>query len=336
MARRHRAPGVAIIALALALGGSPVLAYLGFTVPIRGVETLLKWQGAPVRWFARDLDAPGVSASAMQASVARAFATWEAVPTASIAFSFVGYTSASPFADDGISVIGFQNEPDQDRVLGSTGFTIDTLTGAIVEADIFLNSSFDWSTAAAGDPARFDLESVAVHEIGHFLGLGHSAIGETQLLGPDARRVLASGSVMFPISFGRGNILDRVLQPDDIAGVSTAYPAGDFEQRTGRVRGRVRKDGNGVYGAHVIAFNVQTGVVVGGFTLSADGEFEIAGLSPGLYLVRAEPLDDASVESFFNATEPVDAAFAVTYAARLVVVPRGGAAASIDIAVEGR
>ncbi len=327
---------VLVVLTACALVATPTSAYLGFTLPLRGVATVLKWQRAPVRWFARDVAASGVSAAQMQASVARAFGTWEAVPTASIGFSFVGFTGASPFADDGLNVIGFQSEPDEDRVLGATGFTIDTLTGEIVESDIFFNSALPWSTSDAGDPARFDLESVALHEIGHFVGLGHSALGETQLVGPDSRRVLASGSVMFPIAFSRGNTLDRSLQPDDIAGISAAYPTADFNVRTGTARGRVTKNGRGVYGAHVVAFNARTGVLVGAFTLTATGDFAIGGLSPGAYVLRVEPLDDASTESFFDAADPVDAAFGVTYADRLVVVPAGGSSAPVDIAVEAR
>ena len=166
--------------------------------------------------------------------MARAFATWQAVPTASISFQFAGFTGAEPFDDDGISVLGFQNEPEMDRVLGATAFLIDVVTGEIVESDIFFNSSFLWSTATAGDPLRFDLESVAVHEIGHLLGLGHSALGETEVIPEGDRRVLASAAVMFPISFGRGVTKDRELQPDDIAGVSDLYPDGDFRRRRHR------------------------------------------------------------------------------------------------------
>ena len=83
-------------------------------------------------------------------------------------------------------------------MLGATSFVVDTLTGEIVESDVFFNSIFTWSTAAAGDASRFDLQSVATHEIGHFVGLGHSAIGETEIRPDGGRRVLASGAVMFP------------------------------------------------------------------------------------------------------------------------------------------
>ena len=66
-------------------------------------------------------------------------------------------------------------------MLGATTFNVDDVTGAIIESDIFLNSTFYWSVAANGESGRFDVESVATHEIGHLLGLGHSALGETEL-----------------------------------------------------------------------------------------------------------------------------------------------------------
>ncbi|MEQ1757073.1 MAG: matrixin family metalloprotease [Vicinamibacterales bacterium] len=326
----------AVVCLALVVCASSAEAYLQFIVPLRGIPTVLKWKRMPVRWFATDASASGVPAAALQATAAHAFSSWESVPTASISFAYVGFTGASPFADDGLSVIGFANEPDEDRTLAATGFTIDTLTGEIVESDIFVNSAFLWSTASAGDPARYDLESVLVHEIGHFLGLDHSLVGETELLGPDARRVLASGSVMFPIAFGRGNTADRALQPDDIAGVSSLYPDGSFTSATGTVRGHVQKNGRGVFGAHIVAFNVQTGTLIGGFTLNTSGEYEIMGLSPGPYVIRVEPLDDASIESFFIASDPVDANFSVTYADRLIIVGAGGVTSSVDITVRAK
>jgi hypothetical protein len=268
--------------------------------------------------------------------MARAFATWQAVPTASIAFQFVGVTRAEPFDDDGVSVLGFQSHPEMERVLGATGFLVDTLTGDIVEADIFFNSAFPWSTAAAGDTARFDLESVALHEIGHFLGLGHSALGETELRPEGGRRVLGSAAVMFPIAFGRGITHDRELQPDDIAGVSDLYPDGDFRDGTGVARGRITRNGTGVLGAHVVAFNPETGDLVGGFSLNPEGDFEIAGLRPGPHIIRVEPLDDGDIESFFSSRTPVDLRFLVTFYTRLFVAPSGGVGERLTVAVRPR
>jgi len=307
-------------------------AYLHLTFSVGSTQTPLKWDQPRVRWFATNLGAPGVTAAQFQTAVASAFATWEAVPTASIAFQFVGFTSAVPFEDDGISTLGFDAEPDLDRVLGATTFVVDTLSSEIVESDVFFNSIFTWSTAQAGDASRFDLQSVATHEIGHFIGLGHSALGETEIRPDGGRRVLASGAVMFPISIGRGVTADRTLQPDDIAGVSDLYPDGDFRDTTGAVSGRVMRGGAEVIGAHVVAFNPKTGALVGGFSLGEGGAFQIAGLSPGAHVIRVEPLDDADVDSFFSPSG-IDVDFQVTLFPRLIVAPEGGASDRFDVSV---
>jgi hypothetical protein len=319
--------------LAGAVLSQDVHAYLHFTTSIMGEARVLKWQRSPVRWFAADRAAAGVSASDFQTAMARAFATWEAVPTASITFQFAGFTGAQPFDDDGVSVLGFQPHPEMERVLGATGFLIDTVSGEIVESDIFFNSAFLWSTSAQGDPARFDLESIALHEIGHFIGLGHSAIGETEMRPEGGRRVLGSGAVMFPIALGRGVTRDRELLPDDIAAVSDLYPEADFRRNTGVASGRVTRGGSGVLGAHVVAFNPETGALVAGFTLNGDGEFQIAGLAPGPYVIRVEPLDDADVESFFSRPGAIDLGFLVTFHDRLFVAPAGGAGERFTVAV---
>jgi hypothetical protein len=145
------------------------------------------------------------------------------------------------------------------------------------------------------------------------------------------RRVLASGAVMFPIALSPGATADRQLQPDDIAGISDLYPAEGFDAATSTISGRVTKSGNGVFGAHVAAFNLETGVLVGGFSLSPAGDFVIAGLEPGTYIVRAEPLDDADPESFF--TGPIDVDFTVTYLPRIVTAPRGGGSDAVEVQV---
>lgn len=323
---------VTLLVLVTLLTPQPAHAYLHLTFDVGASQTPLKWDVPQVRWFATDRGVLGVSASQFQTAVAAGFATWEAVPTASIAFQFVGFTSALPFDDDGISTFGFDAEPDLDRVLGATSFLVDVSTGEIVESDVFFNSIFPWSTAQAGQASSFDLQSVATHEIGHFVGLGHSALGETEIRPDGGRRVLASGAVMFPISPGRGSTSDRTLQPDDIAGVSDLYPDGGFDDDTGTVTGRVLRNGNAVTGAHVVAFNPRTGALIGGFSLGEGGAFQIGGLTPGAHVIRVEPLDDADVDSFFS-PQGIDVDFQVTLSPRLVVAPEGGASDRVDITV---
>lgn len=319
-----------LLAVVLAATAAPLQAYSHFGTGVGNAR--VHWGTMPVRWFATDRGVPDVSSAAFRTALERAFRTWEEVPTASTQFVFGGMTAVEPFEDDNLSVLGFQAHPEMERVLGATTFIYDDESGELVESDIFFNSSFEWSTAASGETTRFDVESVAVHEIGHFLGLGHSAIGETEFRPEGGRRVLGSGAVMFPISMGRGSIADRTLQPDDIAGVSDLYPEGNFEDTHGGVHGRIRRGNAGVAGAHIVVFNIRTRALVGGFSLGDDGEFQILGLTPGAYVVRVEPLDDADIDSFFD-EDSIDIDFQVTYYSRLVAAPNGGVGDSITVTV---
>ena len=86
-----------------------------------------------------------------------------------------------------------------------------------------------------------------------------------------------------------------------------------------------------MFGAHVVAFNPATGALVGNFSLDTQGRFSIAGLTPGPYIVRIEPLDDADVESFFESEPPTDIDLRAAFYDRLVGVPRGGDSGAIEI-----
>lgn len=316
---------------------TPLAAYLKFGLNINGQNIVLQWKTLPVRYFVSDRGAvPGVSIADFDQAIARAFNTWEAVPSSAIRFERVGITAAGPRDDDGMTVLGFEDHPELDRVLGQTSFTFDVERGEIVEADIFFNRTFAWSVSPGGVAGRFDLESIALHEIGHLTGLGHSALGETELVAGGGRRVIAAEAVMFPIAFSPGSTSTRVLRADDIAGVSDLYPDGGFNRDTGSLSGRITKDGKGIFGAHVVAFNLQTRKLVTSFTLNENGDYAIAGVDPGPNVVRVEPLDDGDIDSFFNDAAPVDLEFRVTYAERLAVVPRGGNVSRIDVAVRAK
>lgn len=328
---------LALVAVMVAAPARPALAYLKFGIVVDGKPVALKWKRTPVHYSVTEAGVPGVSASDFAAAVQRAFATWQAVPTASIAYQFDGFTDAEPLDDDGRSTVGFLDRPELERVLASTDFLIDTTTGEILESDIFLNAAFPWSTAPGGEAGTFDVQTIATHEIGHLSGLGHSALGETELRPEGGRRVIAAEAVMFPIAFPPGNIADRTLRADDIAGISDLYPDDGFNQRTGSISGRVTKNGAGVFGAHIVAFDPATGALVTNFSLDAQGRFSIAGLSPGPHVLRVEPVDDADLDSFFDPNGPTpDIDFRVTFSGRLVVVPRGGDSGAVEIAVAGK
>jgi matrixin/carboxypeptidase family protein len=325
--------GSLLVCLACLMTCAPRLhAYLKLGTTADGRTVSAHWSRFPIRYFVANRGVTGVTPTQFQQTIARAFSTWDSVDGVSLSSDFAGFTSASPLDDDSVSVLGFVNRPDLDRVLGSTSFTFDIVSGEIVESDIFFNSSFPWSVAGGGETDRFDLESIAVHEIGHLHGLGHSALGETELRA-GGRRVLGAEAVMFPIAFSAGTTLGRTLHADDVAGIVDLYAADAARRSTGSISGRVTKNGTGVAGAHVVAFNPSNGKLVGGFTLGDDGSFVIAGLDPGPQVLRAEPLDDADIDSFFDASLDVDVNFTPAFSTRLIVVPRGGTARNVEIKV---
>src|SRR5207245_1087812 len=118
---------------------------------------------------------------------------------------------------------------------------------------------------------KFDIQSVLTHEIGHLLGLDHSAL---------------VSSVMVP--FGVPSQLDqRTLAYDDVAGIMEIYGTASG---TGQIRGTIEADGTPVFGAHVVAVDSSGSPIVS--TLSQrDGSYILRFVPPGTYRVYAEPLD---------------------------------------------
>ena len=230
------------LAAALALATVPVGAYLKLGTVVGSRTESLRWRQFPIRYFVSNVDVPGVTAQQFQSAVTTAFGTWHAVENTQTSSTFAGFVQASPFADDGMNVLGYLSRPGEDRTLAATTFTVDETDGRILESDIYFNTIFPWSTAEAGSTDRYDVQSIALHEIGHLLGLSHSALGETELIG-GGRRVIGAEAVMFPIAFQRGNIADRTLKADDIAGISDIYGTTTFSRarlmRTSNVRSEV-------------------------------------------------------------------------------------------------
>ena len=323
---------LSLVAAAVVFASAPVFGYLKLGTQVGTRTANLKWNDFPVRYFVTERGTTGVTAQQFQTAIATSFGVWDAVETADLSAEFAGFTAANPVSGDSMTVIGYQSRPDLDRVLAATNFIIDTQTGEVVESDIFFNTAFPWSTDAAGVSGRHDVQSIAVHEIGHLLGLGHSAIGETEVM-PGGRRVLGAEAVMFPIAFAAGSIHDRTLKADDLAGITDIYGNTSARRLRGSISGRVTKNGGGVLGAHVVAFSTRTGALVGGLTLNEDGGYTIAGLEAGPYVIRVEPLDDADINSFFDSDTDVDIDFKVQFHDRIVVVPEGGGVRSIDIKV---
>lgn len=96
--------------------------------------------------------------------------------------------------------------------LALTTITFNVETAEIYDADVEMNSAQTTFTTS-DDPLeiRSDFSSVVTHEVGHFLGLSHSA-EET--------------AVMRGVGYRPGSIDMRVLTEDDVTGICEIYPPG--------------------------------------------------------------------------------------------------------------
>lgn len=148
-------------------------------------------------------------------------------------------------------------------------------SGLISDADILFNGLNHQFTADVPGPAgRFDVGDVATHELGHLLGLDHSAV---------------AGSTMYPY-VDPIVILHRSPSLDDIQGLRTAYPSGSQATLTGTILRT--SGGTPVEGAYVFARDA-LGRNVGATLTAANGTFAITGLDAGLYDVAVSPLSGA-------------------------------------------
>ena len=322
------------IALALLAGAAPRCAYLKFGVRVNGQDVVLRWNMAPVRYFVTERGVPGVSPADFQAAVARAFATWQAVPTASIAYQFVGFTAALPGRRRRPVDARVPPEPELDRVLASTSFLVDDATGELLESDIFFNSRSSGRWRPEASRPRSTSESIALHEIGHLSGLGHSALGETEL-----REAAAAASSRRRRSCSRSRSRRAAsrggpLRPDDIAGISDLYPENGFSDTTGSVSGRVTKNGAGIFGAHVVAFNPATGAMVGNFhARHVRARFRSRACRRGRTCSASSRWTTPEAALFFGDELAVDIDFKPAFHDTLVVVPAGGDSGAVDIPV---
>ncbi|HJP94041.1 MAG TPA: matrixin family metalloprotease [Pyrinomonadaceae bacterium] len=222
-------------------------------------------------------------------AVRRALTRWSSLSNINFVVTWSPLTSISPAeAGDGINLITVastaENEAfNSDSTTGRTRVFFDPETGTIVEADVSINprpraeDGTELQFSTDGTPGTYDLEATFTHEIGHLLGLDHSAVLSSTMQSRQA----------FNGTFGLPALTERTLSEDDRQKIRSLYGP---RLRLGRIEGRLidnRAPGalTPLNGVNVWAENVVNGRVIASDVTAEDGTYKLEGLSPGQYRV---------------------------------------------------
>ncbi|MFC2167189.1 Ig-like domain-containing protein [Acidobacteriota bacterium] len=132
------------------------------------------------------------------AAVNSASASWNAINPAGLLMTYSGPTSSTTASGNGENAIAWDNEGNNGTLATAYAWTSGS---TMVETDMVFNDFYTWTTSGA----QYDIETVALHELGHWVGLDHSATG-----------------IMTP-SYGG---VDRSVDSDARAGFEALYGSG--------------------------------------------------------------------------------------------------------------
>ena len=319
---RFRRPAILLALLAAGWPAAPADGYR-FFARHGGLLRIASVAGA-VRWDASDFplrfrllenrhlpDFPGFDAALWRASAERGIGAWNGIETAALEIVLEDETLAAERgrAGDGINTIGFSSA---ERVAGGPFATADVqyTRGRVTGCDVHLSPEYldGWFPDSSEGLADY-LARTVMHEVGHCLGLAHSAMNPTWLARPEVQKRppghFPEGvtSLQPHPRMSYGTIRTVVLEPDDEIGASLLYPAPDFLESRGGLTGRVVL-ASGAPAPFVYVASVRytpDGALFGPGAFTDNwGQFLLEGLDPGFRHFWVRPLHQLLAHSFIG------------------------------------
>ncbi len=298
--------------LVTAVSAILLFAYNPLQDNVNGQTVPARWDNATATWglfptIGSNVDNPSAAASA----VAAATNTWTTTPLNGSRLNNLTMTQATANAQtpsdpdlnvaDCVNVISFSPSSAISFPTGAIAFTAVTtqtaptgttpfnyqcksgpttttntchLLSCIIDADMVFNPKEQFSTTTPAAANSFDVQSIATHEFGHFIGLDHSGIAH---------------AIMYPFGDTGSNGVQHNLAIDDTIGVAFLYPTPAFFTALGSISGTISQNGSGIFAAHIVLTDATTGAAVVDGLSNPNGTYSRF-VPPGTYTVAVIPL----------------------------------------------